>query len=198
MRFILAFILSFSALGADVVLSVRGHEQPSPNIELMGHGRGVAVSKRHVLTARHVVTTSDESNFRTPQVLVNGKWMSGKIAGHDSQNDLALIELPEDCLKPVDVLLIPELEIQGSPGLAEPKHRKTKIMAFKTYVDEVRDLGQPGEAGGLSGSPLLADDRLIGIVSSAGRDHGGVFIICIGPEPIRALLANHLPKESKD
>ena len=198
MRFILTLILSFSTLGADVALSVRGHEQPSPNLELMGHGRGVAVSKKHVLTARHVLTTSDESNFRTPQVMVKGKWMSGKVVGHDSHNDIALIELPEDCLKPVDVLRIPELEVQGSPGLADPKHRKVTIQAFKTYVEEVKDLALPQDAGGLSGSPMMADDHLIGIVSSAGRDSGGIFIVVIGPEPIRKLLENHIKNDTKE
>ncbi len=195
MRFILAFLLSFSALGADVVLSVQGYEQPNPTVELIGHGRGVAVSKRHVLTARHVITTSDELNFRTPRVLVDGKWEVGKVVGHDSQNDLALIELDHDCLKPVDILTIPELEVQGSPGISEQRHRKTTIMAFKTYVQDIRELNEPHEAGGLSGSPMLADGQLIGIVSSAGRDAGGIFIIVIGPEPIKQLVMQHLKKE---
>lgn len=194
MRLILSFLLSFSALGADVALSVQGYESPTPNVELISHGRGVAVSKRHVLTARHVITNSTETNFRTPRVLVNGKWIIGKVAGHDQKNDLALIELPEDCLKPVDILTIPELEVQGSPGLSEQKHRKTTIQAFKTYVDEIKDLSNPSDAGGLSGSPMLADGQLIGIVSSAGRDESGVFIVVIGPEPIKQLVSQHVNK----
>lgn len=196
MRFILiAFLLSSALFAGDHSLRVRGVERPSETVELSSHGRGIAVSKRHCLTARHVLTNTSETNFRTPEVMVDGKWIAGKVAGHDAANDLALIELPEDVLKPVDLLSIPELHVHGSPGLQESRIRPTTIQAFKTYVKEIKDLDAPQDAGGLSGSPLLADGHLIGIVSSAGRDQDGIFIIIIGPEPIKQLVSQHLKKD---
>lgn len=200
MRFILALILSFSALGADYTLQVSGVERPTPTITLRGHGRGVAVSKTHVLTAMHVIMNINDTAFRTPEVLIDGKWVAGKVVGSDPKNDLALIELPAGTkIKQIDILAIPPLYVEGSPGI-EPSNikRKSTIKYLVMSIDEVTELSSPYEVGGLSGSPLHEGGNLIGIVSAASHSPDGVEVKVIGPEPIRKLLENHLPKESKD
>ena len=200
MRFILAFILSFSVLGADYTLQVSGAERPSPTITLRGHGRGVAVSKRHVLTARHVVQNITDTAFRTPEVMIDGAWVAGKIVGDDEENDLALIEMPEGTkLKPIDILSIPDLYTEGSPGI-EDSHvkRRSKIKYMIMAIEEVTGLATPYDVGGLSGSPMHDGDNLIGIVSAAKREGDGIVVKVIGPEPIKQLLANHIKSESKD
>jgi hypothetical protein len=189
-------ILCFNLFSADYSLPVRGVEKPVPTVTLMGHGRGVAISKTLVISARHVFMNYADTAYRTPEVQVKGKWVVAVVLADDEANDLVLLQFaePQDVIV-ADLLVMPDIVTDGSPGLSDAVKRVTTIEHLIVRVDAVKDLQNPGEAGGLSGSPVLAGSNLIGIVSAASRDHKGIIIKCIGPEPIRQLCEPHLKKE---
>ncbi len=214
MRFILAFFLSFSAFSYEA-LSIKGFEGEGVQ-EKSARGRGVAISKTHVLTVLHVVSGDDNVTPRRVAVEVDGKWVEGKVVGFDASNDLALLSFECKLGPIVEPLDMPKLETVGNKALLPSKHMLTAILAFYATPE---DLGAESgvEAHGLSGSPVIIEGKLIGLVSAAGQRvrrvkkdlgdgrfelkdelYGPVLEFVIGPEPIKQLLANHIKNDTKE
>lgn len=175
-------LLAYNLFSAET-LSIKNHIQHE-DFELSNWGRGIAVAPDKVLTALHVV----EDPNRKISVKIDGKWVDATIVARDEQNDLALLHIPNGKLKFSEILDMPKLITQASPGLNEPVQRLTVVDGMKVRVDGMTTLKDPHDVGGMSGGPVMIEDKIIGILSAAGRDSEGVFCIIIGPEPIRKLM----------
>lgn len=213
MRFILTLLLSFSALGADVALSVRTCKTGQEG--QYGHGRSVAVSKDTVLTMHHVVVeNAEKGTFENAWVEVGKDWIAADVVASDPEHDLALLRLRDyKKLKPVPLLDIPKIEIHGNVKTLPSTVTLGDIDSFVTTA-EALGLINIGDGSGLSGSPAIVEGRLIGIVYGGlqrtrrvTKDMGDglsiithepvgpVLIMCIGPNPIQKLLDQHLKEK---
>lgn len=195
MKFIATGLLFFCfSIFCNEALDIKGAEYLPSGEEIAGRGRGVAVSKRHVLTAAHVLTGHDNVTFRTPYVQVGKNWIAGIVLGYNFEFDLALIELPEGtALKPVDVLAQPRLEVHGNLGLNPSTRRALKLTKMEMEFEDFK-VNSAYDLGGYSGSPVMAEGQLIGILT-AGRVGKGTEILVIGLDPIHNLIKQHLKKE---
>jgi len=138
-------------------------------------GMGVFVSKDTVMSARHI--TDDE-----PWALIQGQkttyWTNHK------NRDLVIIHLPS----PIeDVLVLPITKAEL--GMAELyTHIGGRIIAYRImirteYTEGVgcRFIGfRP--APGQSGSPILQNGKVVGIVTQLDLPHGGFYEPIIDPE----------------
>lgn len=191
---ILALFLTCSLVLSADALSVKGVEYAGTS-EVAGWGRGVAVGKRLVITARHVILDSLDVNYRTPMVQVKDKWHEAKIVGEDKENDLVLLELPKEVkLESTEALELPPMQVLGDIGLNPSTRRNVTITSFIMDVEDL-PVKTASDVGGLSGGPVVVEGRLIGIVSRASVAHGKVQVWCIGPEPIKKLIESYNGKQ---
>lgn len=179
---LLAVLFSLSALAADTlqIKTFKKHQ----DFELAQWGRGIAVDKDLIITAAHVVDAIDGWEIA---VEIKGNWEPAVVVAADEAYDLAVIRVKVQ-LEPVEILDMPKLMTVGSPGTNASVARVTTIEGMKTRVDGMTDLADPRMAGGLSGSPLLAEGKLIGIISASGQDKDGVYIVTVGPDLIRKIM----------
>lgn len=191
---ILALILAYSSVSCADALFVKGVEYAGTS-EVAGYGRGIAVGKRLVISARHVILDSLDQNYRTPMVKVGEKWHEAQIVGADAVNDLVLLELPKDVkLEATEALQFPPMQVLGDIGLNPSTRRNVTIASFIMDVEDL-PVKTAQDVGGLSGGPVVVEGRLIGIVSRASASNGKVQVWCIGPEPINKLIESYNGKQ---
>ncbi len=113
-------------------------------------GSGCYLTKHLVLTCYHVLAEGTSHYVKTPK----GGWIVGRSFAFDKENDLALLYTDEEG-EPVELASIPPLSISGSQKNEPTKDHKAELnnAIIKADVD-----------CGSSGSPVLADGRLIGMV----------------------------------
>ncbi len=147
-----------------------------------GLGAGfVFHSKKHVLTALHVVETSRYAKV----ILADGSSMPGEVVAIDAANDLALLELPHEQTEepllprqhvlagwPVTVIGHPygTLAERGYEGVLKFSVSQGVVSAVNPGHIQTDALIAPGNSGG----PLLAcDGRVIGVASQVLADRIG-------------------------
>lgn len=157
------------------------------DLEFPQMGRGVAIDKNLIMSARHIVT-GYKGNPLLSYAKIGEEWVALEEVVSDEKNDLVILKSPKELKSIVEVLSIPKIEAIGSPGMNKAKPRNATLEQFKIYIDEVKELPNVKFAHGLSGSAILAEGRLIGIISEGDKDAGGVFLLCVGPDPINNLI----------
>lgn len=162
MRFILIALLSFSALAQDGI-------RVEARLGLVGngvqsHGNGVAIGKHQILTVYHVV----EGKGREVFVEVEGDWLKCSVVRIDVKNDLALLQCKSD-LVPVEIVSLPKFVVSGGSRAEKPTDTEATLKAIY--------LNRPDSDNGISGSPVLAEGKLIGIVTCRGKDNSFVEVV---------------------
>lgn len=179
-------------------------------------GRGVAIDKKHVLTARHNVVNDDpdlENNTKY-YVLVGKEWVEAKRIASDQETDLAIIEFAAE--QKVDVhppLRLPKLQLIGNARHEDSKRLEVTIEVFGGFIEDLSDrkvteddlppnkdagtfarvgaeVGEPNPYAslGVSGSPIVAEGRTIGIVSRCYAVGDKVRYIMAGPTAIQRIM----------
>ena len=151
--------------------------------DVTAHGNGVAVGDGLVLTCAHVVDSG--SVF----VVIDGKRKPAKVVKRDETADLALLAVAGK-LKPATFISLPDVQLVGK--LTEIKNQKAETTAIETVGQILEVLIHIGADArqGISGSPILAEGRLIGIVKSVGaKQHEGC-VVCVPVNVIESFLGD--------
>ncbi len=168
--------------------------------EVAQFGRGSAVAKDLVLTCNHVV-----EDYPNTFVKFGDEWVKGEVVARDKENDLALIRTPRKLNPVLEILDIPNVEINGNHK-AEPN--KNALVPILYFVVDASEFGfkEPADAPGISGSPAMVEGRLIGVVRAADQKmamvqlpdktigytrYGPVMLQCISLDPIRKIMEQH-------
>jgi hypothetical protein len=131
--------------------------------------------------------------------MFKGIWLGAEVIGTDEDNDLALLKVKGAIYSPIELLMLPPIEIIGAPGREEVnriKARPASIESFNSRVETIENLPNGELAGGMSGSPAVCEGRLIGIVTMAKKKKK-LELILTGPTPISNLLEKYLKEEEK-
>lgn len=137
-------------------------------------GTGVAIGSGQVLTSAHVVIAASLVEVRTPA----GEQLEARIVALDPGRDLALLQIPDDGLAPLEFQQLEE----GEPASVQTRAGAISVdvaQTLKLDVFEIRGPGRSQRAGyrltgttesGDSGSGLFGDDGLAGSVFATTTD----------------------------
>lgn len=123
----------------------------SPEITVTCHGNAFAVTKNTAVTCAHVLADAGENRME-----VSGAWHAVKILRKDEANDLCLVQVDAD-LAPVEFAPEPVVVVIGSERARDIRKHEVSLIGG--------DL-KSAYSVGISGSPVLADGKLIGMVVS--------------------------------
>ena len=154
-------------------------------LEARAQGTGFFVDDGLILTANHVVKFAEIVDVQ----LSTGEILLGKIVRTDVGNDLALIrvdvsEHPSLSLSETDEL--DGLEIWGYPSAQNFGYDLKKTGAVLDSIEEGELLLTASVEGGSSGSPVLRDDEVVGIVVKGNPNKGRVS--AVGAETLKDFL----------
>ncbi|MEV7276729.1 NACHT domain-containing protein [Streptomyces sp. NPDC093111] len=183
---------------ADVVFAVLGRQQ----------GSGVLVAPGTVLTSAHVLDGAHSAQVVTPR---QGPTRL-RVVWSDDRLDAALLQGPTGVVPPpplstvVTARPIPGCEILGYPRIQRYDGQKLDLdqytgtvlpmagllrRALTVELDHppvtVTDEDGPSPLAGLSGAPVFADGRLLGIVRAVPRGRGHRRLECVS---LAAVLAD--------
>lgn len=164
----------------------------------MGHGSGVAISPRLVLTARHVVW-----GMSTWAVVPPGE--SAPIAARpvyvDLEHDVAFVEVERDLPHHIDLPGVRALRMNESVSVSgypldmrEPNPAAASGEVSRITRDGLLHLTMTVNPGNSGGPVIDGDGRLIGIISMRGRPERGIEGLTIAV-PLSAILRarGHVP-----
>jgi hypothetical protein len=125
-----------------------------------GWGNCIPVSSECCITAAHCVEEGVVS------VEINRAWVKADVLATDKDNDLALIRVPHQEFKAVELGVFPlVVKAAGAELSAEgnPQHSQIKIHVG---VPERLVIRFDGMKCGMSGSPVLVGGRLVAMISN--------------------------------
>jgi hypothetical protein len=129
------------------------------------YGCGVFVSKHRVLTCFHIVAEGTKFFIKpTPKA----DWIEVKLIDTDEKNDLAMLRCEAEG-EPVEIVSMPDLVISGSAKREDVHDTPVTTNNAVLYVgpyDPKDAKGEKVKMCGQSGSPILAEGRMIGIVKT--------------------------------
>ncbi len=141
-------------------------------------GTGVALGHGQILTAAHVVLGSSSIDVTTP----GDARYSGRVVAIDVRRDLALIQISDDELDPVDFATA----AVGDEAVVETRTASVIVSVAKTVLLDMAELGGSERserrgirldgttASGDSGSGLFTAEGLVGLVFATTTDDEAV------------------------
>jgi hypothetical protein len=166
---------------------------------IIDYGSGVYVEKHLILTCHHVIEKGVAFEYKLP----GKEWTPAKIWAFDPINDLAILHTEEEGV-PIELANVPALTVSGS-AQDEPVHNTFVFMNNATLYVGPYDESNKNESVklcGSSGSPIIADGRLIAIVKTqlnrrvkdykkeSGDAPPGVYVIITSVDVIDKFLAS--------
>lgn len=160
-------LYGFSATCADGLQIKADGKKPFKDTnagQIIQYGSGVYVTKHLILTCYHCIEDGVEFSYK----LKDGKkWNAARLFAWNKEDDLALIQTEEEG-NPVEFLNIPEMTISGSVGNQPVRQSSVFLNNAVLYVGpfDAKQKDASTQLCGSSGSPILADGRLVGIVKT--------------------------------
>ena len=151
MRYLACILILCSSAFAETY-KVQSSLRLSPEITVTCHGNAFAVTKNTAVTCAHVVGGKAETRIQ-----VKGAWLEAKILRKDEANDLCLLQVAEDVLEPVEFAPAAVVITVGAQRNEEIKTHAVELKGGKLKSDYTV---------GISGSPVFADGKLVGMVVS--------------------------------
>lgn len=134
--------------------------------ETVYHGNGVAVSKNEILTCAHVLR-DEGGKYRDAWVKIEGVFVPAEIIKKDKKLDLCVLRI-NATLKPSEFISVPTLWISGMLARAEEGKMVSRNISQSTQLTEITIKVGDNAQIGISGSPVFAEGRFVGIIKNIG------------------------------
>jgi len=149
-------------------------------------GTAFFVSPTQLITAKHVVDDCDWNLIR----LNDGPWSGGGVLAlkekpqfHPKKKDIALLNItrPVEDFKPIPMITVDlkKGDQVDLAGYSSPSGQLEKIGLVISSYEGVYDLdvANTSIAKGMSGGPVIMNDRLVGVICARDRDRNRCYIV---------------------
>lgn len=147
----IALILIFCTSAFAETYKVQSTIRLSPEVTVTCHGNAFAVTNNRAVTCAHVLAADGENRIQ-----VKGEWHAVEILRRDEANDLCLVRVAGVILKPVEFAAEPRVVVVvGAERNLDIKTHEVEMVGGKL---------KSAFSVGISGSPVFADGKLIGMI----------------------------------
>jgi predicted transcriptional regulator len=152
MRAILCLILTLCLSAHAQAYKIQSTLRVSEDVSVTCHGNAFAVAKNQIVTCAHVIGPG-----ATHRAQISGKWYAATVVRRDDDNDICLLRVDGVELTPVEFAPPAQAVTIGAERNLDLKEHEVEIVGGKL---------KSSYSVGISGSPVLSDGKLIGMVVS--------------------------------
>ncbi len=152
-----------------------------------GWGNCIPVASDLCITACHCVEGGGIS------VEINRAWVRAEVLATDKANDLALIRVPNQDFRPVELGVFPLVVKAAGAEIGEDGQARHSQIKVHVAVPERLTIRFHGMKPGMSGSPVLVGGRLVAMVSNVMLDPAKEHPDKMQPTDVEAIAATTIP-----